>query len=223
MGREPRFTDDKEADQPHSHGIPVSRALETRGGQLQLLLFLSDSPVLPATPVSTVKSPPGYLSAEAGPAWRSLRTWGCTGEPSWVPARLCSAAERQRNHRRKGVAPSAEMTGVAHASRLPRQEEVWNFGLCWPRAGPWTRGCPVWPCSWQRTQKAGMELGPFPGQLRMLSSQITRPGRKSLIQKPVCVSPACLSRPRQSVSSRQLGTKDSGPSGETEVECKVSW
>lgn len=61
MGREAGFPDYKEADQPRSHGTPVSRALETRVGQLRLFLLLSDSPLLPAAPDSTVKSPPACL------------------------------------------------------------------------------------------------------------------------------------------------------------------
>ena len=106
--------------------------------------------------------------------------------------------------------------GVARATRHPRQEGVWGTGLCWPRAGPWTRSRPVWACSWWRTQMAEMELGPFPGQLRMLSSQITRPGRKSLIRQPMCVSPACLSRPLQSASPKTTRHRGLWPqSGET--------
>ena len=105
---------------------------------------------------------------------------------------------------------------MARATRHPRQEGVWGTGLCWPRAGPWTRSRPVWACSWWRTQMAEMELGPFPGQLRMLSSQITRPGRKSLIRKPMCVSPACLSRPLQSASPKTTRHRGLWPqSGET--------
>lgn len=61
----------------------------------------------------------------------------------------------------------------------------------------------MWACSWHKMQLSGMELArPFPGQLRILSSQMTRPVRKSLIRKPTCVSPACRPRPLRPVPSK---------------------
>lgn len=100
------------------------------------------------------------------------------------------------------------------------------IGSAGPEAGPWTSSCPVQACFWQRRQLVGpgpwVELGSFPGQLSVLLPQKTRPIRKSVLESQHLMSlPARLLRPVPQDRSQPEGTRDSGPSGETEAGCKA--
>lgn len=69
-------------------------------------------------------------------------------------------------------------------STHPSQEEIWALLSQKRASGPGTAQCglvlgreDIW---WGL--HPGMELGTFPGQLRMLCSQMTRPIRKSVLE-----------------------------------------